>query len=265
MPDLELVGRGRTAEVYALDTDRVVKLLLPGINPLVLEREAEFTAAAHGAGAPAPAVFGAVELEGRAGWVFERVAGDSLAALLPKRPWKSRTYARLAAEVQFRLHQRHSTDLPLLSDRLAAKIDHADVLNRDLRRRAKDALVGLDGSESSVLHGDFHADNVLLAADGPTVIDWLDASRGDPAADVARSQWLSSPAVLPPDVPLRSVVAGVLARFGREYFRHYLRISAVTEEVVRAWQLPVLAGRLSEGIEHEEEALVTTLRRRAGF
>jgi hypothetical protein len=264
MVDLELVGRGRTAEVYALDGNRVVKLLFAGIDPLVLEREAEFTAAAHAAGAPAPAVLGSVKLDGRPGVVFERIAGKSLAQLLPRRPWNLGSFARLTADVHLRLHQHHSADLPPLGDRLVAKIDHADVLGRGLRRRAKDALAGLDGQGSSVLHGDLHADNVLLTEGGPQVIDWLDASRGDPAADVARSQWLSSSAVLPPEVPLRPMVAGVIERFGAVYFRHYLRSSGLTEAEVRAWRLPVLAGRLSEGIEHEQAALVAEVRRLAG-
>jgi aminoglycoside phosphotransferase (APT) family kinase protein len=36
-------------------------------------------------------------------------------------------------------------------------------------------------------HGDLHPSNVILGSDGPMIVDWFDASRGDPIADVARS------------------------------------------------------------------------------
>ncbi len=258
-----LVGRGRTAEIYAVGDDRVLKLLLPEINPLVLEREAAYTAAAHDAGAPAPAVFGPMTHGGRPGMVFERVRGPALARALVTKPWRLGKYARLMADVHFDLHTRRSAALPDLRERLAAKIDASDGLPPGLQRIAKDELVALDSSGDHVLHGDLHADNVLLSPRGPMVIDWLDASRGVPAADVARSQWLSSAAVLPPRMPFRAAAVAVLTRFGSEYLRHYLARSGMDARLVRRWRLPVLAARLSEEIEHEMQPLVAEVRRLA--
>jgi hypothetical protein len=52
------LGVGRTAEVFALDAERVVKLLYPGFDPAGLRTEAMNTQAAHDAGVPAPATHG---------------------------------------------------------------------------------------------------------------------------------------------------------------------------------------------------------------
>jgi aminoglycoside phosphotransferase (APT) family kinase protein len=41
------------------------------------------------------------------------------------------------------------------------------------------------GGRKAVLHGDFHANNVLGGSQGCTVIDWSDAWCGDPRYDVA--------------------------------------------------------------------------------
>lgn len=48
---------------------------------------------------------------------------------------------------------------------------------------------------------DFHPDNVLLAARGPVIIDWPDATRGQPLADVARTSLLLRLGGLPPGWP----------------------------------------------------------------
>ena len=39
-------------------------------------------------------------------------------------------------------------------------------------------------------HGDFHPMNILGEASQPVIIDWSDARRGDPAADVCRTYLL---------------------------------------------------------------------------
>jgi hypothetical protein len=51
---LALVGRGRTAEVFALDDERVIKVAHPDTTEL-LEREAAAMRTAHAANMPVPA------------------------------------------------------------------------------------------------------------------------------------------------------------------------------------------------------------------
>ncbi len=39
-------------------------------------------------------------------------------------------------------------------------------------------------------HGDLHPSNVILTDDGPMIVDWFDACRGEPVAEVARTSLL---------------------------------------------------------------------------
>ncbi|MFC2013409.1 phosphotransferase family protein [Chloroflexota bacterium] len=38
---------------------------------------------------------------------------------------------------------------------------------------------------SAVCHGDFHPRNIIISSRGPVIIDWANATQGNPLADVA--------------------------------------------------------------------------------
>jgi aminoglycoside phosphotransferase (APT) family kinase protein len=69
-----------------------------------------------------------------------------------------------------------------------------------------------------VLHLDLHPANVILAPNGPVVIDWTNAAAGDPAADVALT-WLIL-AVFESDD--RGVMRVMIAALRRLYTRAFL-------------------------------------------
>ncbi len=87
MVEMERLGAGRAAEVFAYEPGLVLKLLrVPG-GVESLEREAAAQTAARAAGIAAPAVSRIVEVDGRAGIVMERVDGlDGLTAI-SREPW----------------------------------------------------------------------------------------------------------------------------------------------------------------------------------
>ncbi|MEN8042004.1 MAG: hypothetical protein ABFR95_10930, partial [Actinomycetota bacterium] len=126
IPDEPLAG-GRTAEVFALSDDTVVKLLRPGFSPDLVAVEAARTRAAHEAGAPAPGVHDQIEIQSRPGLVLDRVVGDSLldeAAMAPLRLWH---WARVFADVHIETMKRTTDELPDIKDVYAEKIESADI------------------------------------------------------------------------------------------------------------------------------------------
>ena len=88
----ELIGRGRTAEVFAWGNNQVLKLFLKEWS---LEAEHEFGVAkgAHDLGAPVPAVERMVEIDGRQGIIFERITGPTMMAMMQSHPWRLVPYA----------------------------------------------------------------------------------------------------------------------------------------------------------------------------
>ncbi len=255
----DLVGEGRTAEVFEYGPDRVVKLLRRGFGSASLLLEVEKAKAAVEAGAPAPAVYEIVQMEDRLGVVFARADGRSMLDAVIDGADDVEFFAEQAAVLHDEVLHCRSTDLPDVKDRLAERIGLSGQLTQGERDLATRSLIGLP-DDDSLLHGDFHPGNIQLTSDGPVVIDWIDAARGAPAADIARSMWLVSSAALPPGLDARQHLAEMVIRFRTAYFRRVLALRGLNEPDVHAWQLPVLAARLSEGIDHEEAALVSAIR-----
>ena len=102
---------------------------------------------------------------------------------------------------------------------------------------------------------------MFLDGDKATVIDWVDACCGDPAADIARTMWLLSPSVIPRELVGRRT-AKLLSEAARSaYLGRILPAARRSRADIRAWELPVGAARLSEDIESEEKVLVREVRR----
>jgi len=220
-------------------------------------------AAARESGAPAPAVYGRVEVRGRPGLVVERIDGPDLLMLIGRRPWTIVSAARTLGEVHARLHEVAAPPtLPAIEDVVRERLRAADAAPSDL---VAFALAGLDKLPSGdrLLHGDLHPANILVAAGRPAAIDWVRAGRGDPAADVAWTRLLLRLARPYPSAP---AVVRRLHPFGRglmerEYLRAYRRLREVDLELVDRWE-PVLAvARLATDLPGERAALLALLER----
>lgn len=107
-------------------------------------------------GYPAPEVF-FVSDDGT-DMVMARIEGPTMIEAASSQPWKLKRFGRELAELHQSLHQ-----LP-----------------------APPWLPGAPcGSGNALLHMDFHPLNVMLSKEGPVVVDWTNASRGDALVDVA--------------------------------------------------------------------------------
>ena len=149
-----LLGAGRSADVYALDGERVLRRFRFDID---LTAEARLMRYLHARGYPVPAVH---DIDGRS-MVLQRLTGRTMLEDGLAHPERLFRYARMLAGLHARLHEIPAPD--------------------DLPGH------GVNAQARRVLHLDLHPGNVLVTADGPYVIDWTIARAGDPAADVART------------------------------------------------------------------------------
>ena len=253
-----LIAEGRTAQVYALGDDRVVKVLRPGFPESQGKAEELAAKLADSAAIGAPAFFGTTRVDGRLALVYERVGGESMLDRLTARSasigWLGTTLGTLHAG----MHQASGHALPpfraAIEAAVAGSTRHA---GEGAARAALQRVRGLpDGT--AICHGDFHPGNVMMTASGPRVIDWLTASSGPPAADVARTLFLLRDSQVPRGMPwLRRLrIALLRRRFVGSYLAGYRSRRPLDLDEVAAWRLPTLVARLEEDIEPEREHLL---------
>jgi len=241
----ELIALGGTAEVFTWGDNQVLKLLLEEMPYSDAENEARATDAAQKVGLPVPAVEGIIEVEGRTGIVFERVEGRSMLSEMMSRPWKIVRFARMLAELQYKLHSRDVTELAPLREQLQQKIHEAEGLPEKTREAVLKILQQLPGG-NSFCHGDFHPGNILMSPHGPVIIDLIDATRGNPLGDVARTSLLLRLPGMPPGYRGGRLIDFLRRRFHAAYLRHYLKLCQHSREELDAWLPVVAAARLEE-------------------
>jgi aminoglycoside phosphotransferase (APT) family kinase protein len=268
MPEGELggrvrVGEGREADIFAWDDGTVLRLLRRSSDPRRVQREAAAMRAAADGGVDVPNVYGTTMVDGRAGLIMDRVDGPDLIALMGKRPWAVPRVARIVGRSQARMHDVVAPDdLPGLRQLVRWKIETATELPADLAEFALKKLDALPDGDR-LCHGDFHPGNVLLGRDGPAVIDWTDATRGDPAADLARTRLLLRQGAVPEHMPALVRRMHTLGRGGffRLYVRAYTRARPIDDDLVDRWEVVRVADRVMEGIDEEQPGLLAQLER----
>lgn len=177
------IAEGRDSEIYDHGPGQVLRIARDGRS---LVDEAEVMSYARSQGYPVPAVHDA----GEGYLVMDRVDGPTL--LDDAIPFRIGRHARLLARLHDQLHRIPAPpwlrrEAPLPGDRL--------------------------------IHRDLHPLNVMISPDGPVVIDWSNASRGDPAFDVADT-WVLFACADPPLNPVEALVAPVVRKL---FLRSFLR------------------------------------------
>jgi aminoglycoside phosphotransferase (APT) family kinase protein len=204
-----LIAEGRASAVFDLGDGRVLRRFKSGGNP---EREALVMRHARDRGYPVPEV---LEVTGDA-LVLEKVEGPTMWDAAGDDPVTVPTHAAVLAQLHRGLHELEPPKgLPAVGD------------------------------GDRLLHLDLHPQNVILSPDGPVVVDWTNARRGEPAFDVALT-WVigaTSPGLGP---------------LGRSFLRHFLE-HFDRQDLVRA--LPAAAEyRLAdENVTDRERAAVREL------
>jgi aminoglycoside phosphotransferase (APT) family kinase protein len=261
MSELRKIAEGREAELFELPDGRVLRLMRAELRFAELAADLEFAAlrAAASAGAPVPQVYERVERDGRPGIVIERLDGRDLLSLVGRRPWLVGRVARRCGELHAELHRVEGpAELAATGDRVRQLIEVSDAVPDELRDEAFAALDELPGGDR-LCHGDFHPGNVMVEG---RVIDWPNATRGDPTADVARSWVVLEFSPLPPgssafERRLAAVGRGLLLR---GYMRAYGRARKLDSALFARWVRVRAIERLTQEIEGEHEPILERLR-----
>ena len=180
------IAHGSRSTVHAWGSDAVAKVPMPDTPDAWIRTEADYTSAVHLAGAPVPDFLGFENHEGRTVSIYRRALGVRMWDAVLEHPDQADAHGHLLAELQVLLASLvPPIVLPAQVDRLRSKIRIAAGQTDSSLAAALTAVPTV--SRVVLCHGDLHPSNVIITVDGPVIVDWFDASRGDAVGDVART------------------------------------------------------------------------------
>ncbi|TCZ73230.1 aminoglycoside phosphotransferase [Paenibacillus albiflavus] len=271
------LGEGACAEVFEWeDGSKIVKLAKPNTSSAALQREWKHCRSAWECGLPVPEPFGLVSVEGRPGVVFERIYGESILNRFINKtigPNKRESGldlledhldARITARLLYQIHT-NSASLSSQRTRIRNDISRAPSLTKP---EIEALIAHLDQLpvKQQLCHGDPNPGNILLRDDDALIIDWNDASTGNPEADLAEYIIIIQYAVVPPYLPaeLNAYLDTIRDSTIRIFLEEYERLSGIGYAEIEPWIAPVAARKLSSDATSEAErlSLLNEIRRR---
>ncbi|MCW7508031.1 aminoglycoside phosphotransferase family protein [Leptospira levettii] len=250
---------GRSADLYALPNNQVLKLFFPSANPKEIEAEYENTLEVYRLHTTKMQCYGKVKVGERLGIIFDRLEGISLTKLPDKNPIELFRIANTLANIHFQMHQTKTQKLKdikeILNECLVGK--PLEFLSEEEKKTIREYIKNLPEG-NSVLHLDFHPENVIVKDKDRIVIDWMTAAKGNPCADVSFTQLLFTDAELWPGTPKLKILFYTLIRkfILSGYLKAYKHLSGITDSDLNRWRLSSLLLRLGLwDIESERENL----------
>jgi Ser/Thr protein kinase RdoA (MazF antagonist) len=254
LPEEPIYQTGMT-DIYSWGAGQILKVFHDWVPVYGVEHVIRMDRLVYEAGLPVPEVGELIEVDGRPGVIYEHIEGGSMGDRLLEAPEVEpetvQQLARVFAELQVDIHTWNNVpEFHPQKPQLERVIREVDTLPRDLKGAILRNLYELpDGG--CLCHGDFHPYNVLMSPRGPVIIDWNNASIGNPLADVALSELiLSGVAVLEPSY--RSPVD----QFVKAYLRRYFELLPEDQQQFAAWRPVVAAVRLGENMPGLQEWLL---------
>jgi len=235
-----LIGSGKDAEVFVCGA-HVAKLYRSPAAKRSAFREGAVLAVVHSLGMPVPAVHAVRAFDERWAVVMDRAVGVPFTeAMLSDRSCLPAFLTAMVA-LHRRIHEKPGRHLPSLRARLAGNFSAVEVqLGARRRNRLTEVLAELPGDDR-LCHGDFHPWNIIGDIGNETVVDWLDAASGPPAADVCRS-WL--------------LIASQEPGIADAYVDAYCAAAGLARTAVLAWLPVTAAARLAENVPEEADRLI---------
>lgn len=181
---LEQVIATRPNKTIYRDGDVVIKLFNEDFSKSDILNEALNQSRVEETGLAIPKILEVTKIDGKWAIMSEYVEGPTLEQLMDENPDKEDEYLDFFVDLQLKVHAQKAPLLNKNLDKMARKIDEADIDNGtkyDLH-----TLLGGMHKHDKVCHGDFNPSNIVLAPNGEAyILDWSHATQGNASSDAA--------------------------------------------------------------------------------
>jgi len=259
LQDMIPLAEGRVSHVYVLKDKRVLKLLHKTVPDWKVDDEFRRCQIVTKAAVPSPRALEIVEVDGRRGIIFEWAGERDLMKAKLGNPFNLNSGSQFMSTVHQDILKREAPELPDLKAealRLSRLLPEGTIPPGQFEI-LDHYLNGLP-SGNKICHMDFQPGNVMLNENGYQVIDWSEAVKGMPVADIALTSLILSMAETSPGTSLllRIIIPIFRKAFEKRYRTHVTSHMGITEESLQDWMLVAGIFRLATwNIEVEREFL----------
>lgn len=232
--------RGRSADIIPHEEGKIVKLFLTQFPKEMIDIECDNSIEAYEQGCTSMKCYGKVEIGGRTGIVLDWVKGVPMTKAAESNPAILLKSGRMLAEQHVLVHSKQSEKL---RDVRLVAIEYLDddalqVLAQEERNKAKRYISALPEGKT-VLHLDFHTENVMVDGLDCVTIDWLTAARGFPEVEMGVMDYIFHYGLLFPGASRLQIAFYTTVRsfVYKGYIKHYLRATGKSKDDVNKWRI----------------------------
>lgn len=256
------LNEGRTAEIYEIDENHILKLFFPNTPKNWIEHEYKTALLVADIYKSAPKVYEKYEFNNRQGIIYERIYGCELGELLKENPFRCINFGLALADIHIAIHNIKNENLPSQKEIYFKSIEESRDTLGDLTNKLLEQLNNMK-FDNSLCHGDLHLENIILSNGNYKVIDWMNASRGCGLADVCRS-------IIMLETPFSSRNAGIIDKFfiksilwiiKNVFVKKYCKYTNTSHKEIKQYLAIVAAARIKENIPGEKEWLIKIIKK----
>ena len=182
---MELIGQGANGKVYRIDDESIIKVFPPAASLDIVERERRLAQEALLSGIPTAISQSVVETGSGYGIVFEMINAGTLSAALSENPDRFDELTGKYVELYRIIHQTKG-NMELFPSAKTVNHRNIDACREWYTEEEIEKLHILVDSipdRDTMLHGDFHPNNIMLLDNELILIDMGDMSIGHPVFD----------------------------------------------------------------------------------
>lgn len=186
--DCPIIGEGAKGIVYRYSPDTIVKVYKNSDVLPLIKRERELAQKALIMGIPTAISYDVVKVGNNYGSVFELLDCDSMSKLISTNPDKVEQYACEYAKLLRIIHNTKVIDKKDMKDQVEVVKwwieNDSKILDKEYINKLKNIVSNIK-SQDTLIHGDFHTNNVMMQNGESILIDMDTLAYGNPIFELA--------------------------------------------------------------------------------
>ena len=182
----EVIGEGANGKVYRLDDETIIKVFNPGVAMDIVKEERDVARAAFVSGVPTAISYDVARVGKSYGAVYEMLHAKTLSAFVMEEPERTAEMGRRMGELLKELHQTPA-NTERLTNMLTVYRERARKMEKYLTDKELEKLMSVYDAldeRQTMLHGDYHAKNIMYMDGELIFIDMGDVGYGHPLLDI---------------------------------------------------------------------------------